>query len=87
MKTKLLKRLKREAKMRYRIKRINGEYWLYVRTYISIFNYCCYDYFYRPSASYKRLKDAQNVCNYNRRKYILDEVERLRNEQEKFINF
>lgn len=82
MKTKLLKRLRKESKMRYRIKRIDGEYYLYIRTDIGIF-----DYFYLPNVSYKRIEDAKNVCNLMRRKYILDEVYKLRNERDTFINF
>lgn len=81
MKIKLLKRLRKEAKMRYRIKRIDGEYCLII-TDMGIFGYI-----YRPNVSYKYLKDAKNVCNCIRRKYILDEVRRIRNKQGKFINF
>lgn len=82
MKTKLLKRLRRKAKEQYRIKKTRGEYYLCIRKDIGIF-----DYFYCPSILYKCPNDAKTECNGLRRKYILDEVERLRNEQEKFIDF
>lgn len=82
MKTKLLKHLRRKAKEQYRIKKTSGEYGIYIRKDIGVF-----DYFYRFSISYNRLSDAKTVCNGLRRKYILDEVERLREEQDEFIDF
>ncbi len=82
MKTKLLKRLRKEAKEQYRIKKTGREYEIYIRKNIGGF-----DYFYRTSILYNRLSDARAVCNSIRRKYILDEVERLRAEHGKFINF
>lgn len=82
MKTKLLKHLRRKAKEQYRIKKTSGEYGIYIRKDIGVF-----DYFYLFSILYNRLSDAKTVCNGLRRKYILDEVERLRAEHGKFINF
>lgn len=82
MKTKLLKRLRKEAKEQYRIKKTGREYEIYIRKNIGGF-----DYFYRTSILYNRLSDARTVCNSIRRKYILDEVKRLREDHRKFIDF
>lgn len=82
MKTKLLKHLRRKAKEQYRIKKTSGKYGICIRKDIGPF-----DYFYRTSISYKCLSDAKTVCNDLRRKYILDEVKRLREEQDAFIDF
>lgn len=81
MKTKLLKRLRKEAKKHCRIKLIGREY------YIWDSNIGCFDYRYRPSLSYKCLKDAESVCNEIRRNYILGGVKCLREEQDAFIDF
>lgn len=84
MKTRLLKRLRKEAKMLYKIKRIDGKYCIYekISTDASVFSYI-----YLYSMSYKCLKDAQNMCTILRRKYILRKVNCLREEQDIFIDF
>lgn len=86
MKTRLLKRLRREAKMLYKIKRIGGEYYVYARKNKCIFIYL----YYWHSSPYKCLKDAQYKCNLYRQAYILREVSRLKRlivMHGKFINF
>lgn len=81
MKTKLLKRLRKEAKKCCRIKQIGKNYYMWNG------NMGCFDYRYKPSLSYKNIKDAESVCNTIRRNYILGEVKRLREEQDAFIDF
>lgn len=81
MKTKLLKRLRKDAKKRYRIKQIGRDYCIWDG------DIGCFNYRYRPSLSYKSMTDAKNVCNNIRRDFILCEVNRLRKKKGKFINF
>lgn len=84
MKTRLLKRLRKEAKMLYKIKRIDGKYCIYEKISIDA---SVFSYIYLYSMSYKCLKDAQNMCTILRRKYILRKVKCLREEQDIFIDF
>ena len=82
MKTKLLKRLRKEAKNRYMIKRMCDEYRIYTRIDMGFLYY-----FSISSSPYKGIEDAKKACNSFRREYILRKVRYLRNEQEEFIDF
>ena len=83
MKTKLLKHLRRKAKILYKIKRIGRDYCVYARKNICVFIYL----HYWTSLPFEYLKDAKNKCNLYRQAYILREVQRLKRKRGKFINF
>lgn len=82
MKTKLLKRLRKQAKRKYVIKHNYEGYhvcvlidlWLFPDPYIL-------------SVSCKDIEAARNVCNKARRKYILDEIRSMRNKHYEILDF
>ena len=77
MKTKLLKRLRKDAKMQYKIKRIDGKYYIYEKSSIDIDGFS-YLYLSNSSIPHKCLKDSKNRCNMLRRNYILCKIKCLR---------
>lgn len=82
MKTKLLKRLRKEAKEKFIIKRNYDGYHVCERVSAGHFYY-----FYIIVLSCDTIEAARNVCNGARRKYILDEVRFQRNKHEEIIDF
>lgn len=82
MKTKLLKRLRKEAKRKYFIKQDYDGY--HVCVHIDLY------LFFEPyitSVSSKKIEHAQNVCKNARREYILDEVRSMRNKHYTILDF
>lgn len=82
MKTRLLKRLRKEAKRKYVIK--HDYYGYHVCDLIDLY------LFLKPyitCVSYKDIESAKNVCNAERRKYILDEVRSMRNKHYEILDF
>ena len=82
MKTKLLKRLRKEAKRRYVIKQDHYGYHVCERIDLGLF----FDP-YIKEVSCKDIEDARNACNEERREYILDEVRYMRNKHYNILDF
>ena len=83
MKTKLLKRLRKEAKNKFIIKRNHDGYHVCERVDAGYFYY-----FYFTNLSCKNMEDVKNACNAVRRKYILNKVRLLRrNKYEEILDF
>lgn len=82
MKTRLLKRLRKQAKRKYVIKQDHDGY--HVCTRIDL------DFFADPyitAVSCKDIEAARNACNTARRKYILKEVRVMRNKHYEILDF
>lgn len=82
MKTKLLKRLRKQAKRKYVIKQ--DYYGYHVCTHID------FGFFADPyitAVSCKDIEAALNACNDARRKYILNEVMYMRNKHHDILDF
>ena len=84
MKTTLLKRLRKEAKRKYFIKKNHYGYYVCIRIDLDL------DLFfdtYTISVSCKDIEAACNACKNARRKYILDEVRSMRNKHYEILDF
>lgn len=75
METKLLKQLRKEAKNKFKIGKINDKYTVF----------CLEEHLYDPvylpdygGMRYHSIEQAKSMCIYYRRLYILDEVEKCR---------
>lgn len=82
MKTRLLKRLRKQAKRKYVIKQ--DHYGYHVCTHID------FGFFADPyitAVSCKDIEAARDACNTARRKYILSEVRSRRNKQYVILDF
>ena len=82
MKTKLLERLRKQAKRKYVIK--HDYYGYYVCTRI---DFWLFTDPYITAVSCKDIEAARNACNTARRKYILNEVRSRRNKQYEILDF
>ena len=82
MKTKLLKRLRKQAKKKYVIKQDYDGY--HVCTHI---DFGLFIYSYITAVSCKDIEAARNVCNEARRKYILKEVRSRRNKHYEILDY
>ena len=82
MKTKLLKRLRKQAKEKYVIKQYHDGY--HVCTHID------FGFFSDPyitAVSCRDIESARNTCNTARRRYILSEVRSMRNKHYTILDF
>ena len=82
MKTRLLKRLRKQAKRKYVIK--HDYYGYHVCTHID------FGFFSDPyitAVSCNDIEAARNACNAARRKYILNEVRSMRNKHYDILDF
>lgn len=82
MKTTLLKRLRKEAKRKYFIKKNHYGYYVCIRIDLDLF----FDT-YTIAVSCKDIEAACNACNKARRKYILNEVRSMRNKNFEILDF
>ena len=82
MKTRLLKRLREEAKRNYFIKQDHDGYHVCLRIDLGSF----FDP-YITVVSCKNIEHARYVCKGARRKYILDEVRSMRNKHYNILDF
>ena len=82
MKTKLLKRLRKQAKRKYIIKQ--DYYGYHVCTHI---DFCFFTDPYITAVSCKKIEHARNACIEARRKYILNEVRSMRNKHYEILDF
>ena len=82
MKTRLLKRLRKEAKRKYFIKQDHDGYHVCVHIDLGLF----FDP-YITAVSCKNIEHAQNACKAARREYILDEVWSMRNKHYYILDF
>ena len=82
MNTKLLKRLREEAKRKYFIKQDHDGYHVCVRIDLGSF----FDP-YIIAVSCKDIEAARNACNTARREYILDDVRSMRNKHYDILDF
>lgn len=82
MKTKLLKRLRKEAKRKYIIKHDYYGYHVCTRIDLGLFLDP-----YISAVYYKNIESARNFCNAVRRDYILDEVRSMRNKHYTILDF
>lgn len=82
MKAKLLKRLRKEAKRKYVIKRKRDGYHVCVHIDSGL-----YVDPYFTAVSYKKIEAARNACNAVRREYILNQVRSRRNEYYEILDF
>ena len=83
MKTKLLKRLRKEAKKKFIIKQNYDGYHVCERVDEGCFYYFCF-----IALSCKNMEAARNACNAARRKYILNKARLIwRNKYEEILDF
>ena len=82
MNTKLLKRLRKEAKRKYFIKHDHDGYHVCTRIDLGLF----FDP-YITAVSCKNIEHARYACNEERRKYILNEVMSMRNKHYTILDF
>ena len=82
MKTRLLKRLRKEAKRKYVIKHDYYGYHVCTRIDLGLFLDP-----YITAVSCKDIESARNACNTARRKYILNEVMSMRNKHHDILDF
>ena len=82
MKTRLLERLRKQAKRKYVIKQDHDGY--HVCTHI---DFGFFDDPYITAVSCKDIEAARNACNTARRKYILSEVRSMRNKHYEILDF
>ena len=82
MKTTLLKRLRKEAKRKYFIKKNHDGYHVCERLDFGFFSDP-----YITAVSCKKIEHAKNVCKAARREYILDEVRSRRNKHYTILDF
>ena len=82
MKTRLLKRLRKEAKSKYVIK--HDHYGYHVCEHI---DFSLFVDLYITDVSCKYIEAARNACKAARREYILDEVRSMRNKHYTILDF
>ena len=82
MKTRLLKRLRKQAKRKYVIKQDHDGY--HVCTHI---DFGLFADPYITAVSCKKIEHARNACIEARRKYILNEVRSMRNKHYDILDF
>ena len=82
MNTKLLKRLREEAKSKYVIKHDYYGYHVCERI-----DFWFFDDMYITSVSCKDIEAARNACNEERRKYILNEIMSMRNKHYEILDY
>lgn len=82
MKTRLLKRLRKQSKRKYIIKQ--DHYGYHVCTHIDFWFFADP---YITAVSCKDIEAARNACNTARRKYILSEVMSMRNKHYEILDY
>lgn len=82
MNTKLLKRLRKEAKRKYFIKQDHDGYHVCTRIDLGLFFNP-----YITAVSCKEIEAACNACKNARREYILNEVRSMRNKHYEILDF
>lgn len=86
MKTKLLKRLRKQAKRKYFIKKNHYGYYVCIRIDLDLDLDLFFDT-YTIAVSCRDIESARNTCNTARRRYILSEVRSMRNKNFEILDF